>query len=254
MSKVGGFVDCYNDFAEIYDVLIDEDINYEKWAEKIIEICDAHKVQKRDYLDLACGTGNFTSIIGKKFVFTTAVDLSDSMLAVAEEKLCEAGIRAKVLCQNISNLKINKKFDLITCGLDSTNYLIEDSDIKGYFKSVSEHLKDDGLFIFDINTEYKIKEVLGNNLYSYDDDDVVYIWDNHFENNVVDMNLTFFVKKGQVYKRFDEFHRERAYSDVELRKYISEAGMKVVETLNAYEDNNIDDYTERAVYVIRKEE
>ena len=112
--------------------------------------------------------------------------------------------------------------------MDSTNYLIEDSDIKGYFKSVSEHLKDDGLFIFDINTEYKIKEVLGNNLYSYDDDDVVYIWDNHFENNVVDMNLTFFVKKGQVYKRFDEFHRERAYSDVELRKYISEAGMKAV--------------------------
>ena len=73
-------MDCYNDFAEIYDELINEDIDYKLWAEKIIEICDEYKVVKRDYLDLACGTGNFTACIGKKFIFTTALDLSEQML------------------------------------------------------------------------------------------------------------------------------------------------------------------------------
>ena len=100
---------------------------------------------------------------------------------------------------------------MITCALDSTNYILDNQDLIKYFSSVKNHLKDDGLFIFDINSYYKLSEVLGNNLYNYDDGEVVYIWENEFKDDIVDMYLTFFVKRGQMYERFDEHHRERAY-------------------------------------------
>lgn len=243
---------CYNDFASIYDELIEEDINYEKWADKILDICDKNDVCRRNYLDLACGTGNFTSYIGKNFIFTTAIDLSPSMLSVADEKLKEEGIRAKVLCQDISNFKVGKKFDLITCGLDSTNYLTEDGQVQKCFESVASHLNENGLFIFDVNTEYKIKTILGNNTFNYDCDDVVYIWENTLEDNIVTMDLTFFVKKGQVYERFDETHIERAYSESELESYINLAGMSVINKMNAYTNNEINSKTERITFVCRK--
>lgn len=246
-------MECYNDFASIYDELISEDIDYEKWSNRIMELCHENHVERRNYLDLACGTGNFTAHIGKHFVFTTAVDLSSSMLSIADEKLKEENIRAKVVCQNICNLKLNKQFDLITCGLDSTNYIVDEVSLKNYFKSVHSHLKEDGIFIFDVNTEYKIKEVLGNNTFNYNEDDVVYIWENTLDGDIVTMDLTFFVKKGQVYHRFDEVHRERGYSEATLEKYSKEAGFTILEKLNCYGDDIIDNETERITYVLRKD-
>lgn len=247
-------MDCYNDFANIYDELINEDIDYKLWAERIIEICDEYGVVKRDYLDLACGTGNFTACIGKKFIFTTALDLSEQMLSIADEKLKEESIKAKVVCQNICNFNLKKKFDLITCGLDSTNYILDEAGLKQYFTSVHNHLKDGGLFIFDVNTEHKIKDVLGNNSFNFDNDDVVYIWENELEDDIVNMYLTFFVKRGQVYYRFDEEHRERAYSETFLEYNIRKAGFTMEKKLNCYGNEPIEENTERITYVLRKEE
>ncbi|MEW8995953.1 class I SAM-dependent methyltransferase [Clostridium sp.] len=245
-------MDCYNDFADIYDELINEDINYRGWAEKIIDICKEYKVGRRDYLDLACGTGNFTKLIGRNFIFTTAIDLSEYMLSIADEKLKAEGIKAKVMCQDICNFNLKKQFDLITCGLDSTNYIIEDEKLQLYFMSVNKHLKDDGIFVFDINTEYKIKNILGNNSFNYDREDVVYIWENQLQEDIVDMYLTFFVKEGQVYHRFDEHHRERAYSESKIEKFINESGLIIEKKLNCYEEVAIGENTERITYVLSK--
>ncbi len=245
-------MECYNDFANIYDELINEDINYKNWADKVIEICKIYNVGKRDYLDLACGTGNLTALIGKNFIFTTAVDLSEQMLSIADEKLKEDNIKSKVVCQDICNFDLKKQFDLITCGLDSTNYIIDEGKIGQYFISVNKHLKEDGVFVFDVNTEYKIKNILGNNVFNYDNEDVVYIWENELEDDIVNMYLTFFVKKGQVYYRFDEHHRERAYSEELLESNIVKAGLVVEKKLNCYGTDPINETTERLTYVVRK--
>lgn len=247
-------MDCYNDFAKVYDRLIHSDIDYEDWGKKILDICDEHKMVKKDYLDLACGTGNLTSVIGKNFIFTTAIDLSEEMLAIADRKMKDVRMKGKTLCQNICNFRVDKKFDLVTCCLDSTNYILEENDLKMYFKSVFKHLKDNGLFIFDINTEYKIKELLGNNLFNYDDDDVTYIWENELEEDIVNMYLTFFLREGQVYHRFDEHHMERAYSEDFLTDMVESVGFQVIKKLNNYNNEIIDYNTERIAFVLKKRE
>ncbi|AEB75615.1 class I SAM-dependent DNA methyltransferase [Clostridium botulinum] len=244
---------CYKEFAHIYDKLIYGDIDYAKWAKVIISICEKYNLSKEDYLDLACGTGNMTKELAKEFKHIWAVDMSQEMLTEAEEKMRKEKIKAKLVCQDISNLKLNKKFDLITCALDSTNYILEVEDLKNYFSSVKDHLKEDGLFIFDINSYYKLTNILGNNIYNYDEDDVVYIWENLLEKDIVEMYITFFIKSGDMYKRFDEEHRERAYTEEFLEKLLNDIGFNVEKKLDSYESEEIKEDTERIVYILKKQ-
>ena len=242
----------YKDFAAIYDELINVDIDYNTWANKIIEICEKRNVEKKDYLDLACGTGNMTLEISKHFKSTWAVDISEQMLTEAESKLRALNIKSKFICQDICDLKLNNKFDLITCCLDSTNYILDQQDLEDYFISVHSHLKDKGIFIFDINSYYKLVHILGNNTFTFDNDDVVYIWENYLEDDIVNMNLTFFVKEGNSYRRFDEEHCERAYKLEFLESLIEKCGFKILDRLNNYKHISVDTKSERIVLVLGK--
>lgn len=245
-------MDCYKNFAHIYDELIKEDVNYEKWCNFILELCDEHKIERENYLDLACGTANMTELVCQYFKNTWAVDMSEEMLSEAEEKLRTKGKKGKFVCQDISNLCLNRKFNLITCCLDSTNYIIEDKDINSYFERVYNHLDEDGIFIFDINSYYKLSTVLGNNTYTYDEDDIFYVWENSFEDNIVDMYLTFFIKKNNLYERFDEFHSERAYKKEEIEDIILNNNFKIVNIFDNYRQKSLCETTERIVYVLKK--
>ncbi|WP_461613185.1 class I SAM-dependent DNA methyltransferase [Clostridium sp. Marseille-QA1073] len=243
---------CYKNFASIYDELIYGDVDYKNWCEKILKICEEYSLERRNYLDLACGTGNLTVELGKSFQNVYAVDLSQEMLTIAEEKLRDNGIRAKVFCQNICNLSIKNNFNLITCALDSTNYITEKEDLKKYFEGVYNLLREDGVFIFDINSQHKLINILGNNTFNYDSEDVVYIWENYLENDIVNMYLTFFVREGQVYKRFDEEHCERAYSEEYIEGIFKGLGFKLEKKLDCYDNIPVSEKTERITYVLRK--
>lgn len=246
-------MDSYKDLSELYDKLIYEDINYDLYCNTILSICDELKIDSDDYLDLACGTGNISVLLGKKFKNVFLVDLSEDMLMKAWNKMKENKIASKIVCQDMSELSLNRKFDLITCMLDSTNYLIEDEDLSQYFLGVKNHLKDNGVFIFDINSRYKLENILGNNIFTYNSEDVYYIWENIYEDDVVEMNLTFFLKDGECYKRFDETHLERAYDELEIEEALSDAGLKVIKKLDNYSCNEINVESERITYVVKRD-
>ena len=197
-------------------------------------------------------SGNLTIEIANSFKNIWAVDLSSDMLSQAEKKMREELIKAKFVCQDICLLNLNNKFNLITCCLDSSNYILEEENFKKYLLGVYNLLQNDGLFIFDLNSYYKLTTVLGNNIYNYDSDDVVYIWENYLENDTVEMNLTFFVKEGQVYRRFDEMHLERAYKEEYVESLIKEIGFKIIKKMDSYEDKAVNDKTERICYVLKK--
>ena len=244
---------AYNEFANIYDELIYEDINYDKVAEKILEVCRENSIQFDDYLDLACGTGNVAVKVCKEFKNTFAVDLSDDMLNVAFEKFKESRVKAKVICQDMCELSLNRKFDLISCVLDSTNYITEDEDLYAYFKRVNEHLKEDGLFIFDINSYYKLSEVLGNNIYTYSSEDIFYTWENTFEENLLNMFLTFFVKnKEDLYERFEEEHIERAYTEGDIEQALEKCDFEIIGKFDGYSSDAVHENSERILYIVKK--
>lgn len=244
---------AYKEFANIYDELIYEDIDYDEISEKIISLSNENNIEFEDYLDLACGTGNVGVRVGKYFKNMYAVDLSNDMLNIAFEKFKQNKIKAKVICQDMSELSLNHKFNLITSVLDSTNYITEEEDLFNYFKSVYDHLKDDGLFIFDINSHYKLSEIMGNNIYTYSSEDVFYTWENTFEDNILNMFLTFFVKnENNLYERFEEEHFEKAYQEKDIEDILNEIGFNILGKFCGYSDLKPDNNSERILYVLRK--
>ncbi|WP_026884461.1 class I SAM-dependent DNA methyltransferase [Clostridium akagii] len=244
-------MECYKDFAHIYDELIQGDVDYKTWGNVILDICKENNINFEEYLDLACGTGNMTKEIATSFKHTWGVDLSEDMLMEADKKLRGLSIKGKLVSQNICNLQLNRKFDLITCCLDSTNYILNEQEIEKYLIGVKNHLKEDGIFIFDINSYYKLSHVLGNNIFTYDDGEVVYIWENNFENEIVDMFLTFFVKDHGRYDRFDEEHSERAYTESQIEGLLIKCGFLILKKLNNYRNVKIEEDTERIVYIVK---
>ena len=235
---------AYKEFANIYDELIYEDIDYDEISEKIISLSNENNIEFEDYLDLACGTGNVGVRVGKYFKNMYAVDLSNDMLNIAFEKFKQ---------NNMSELSLNHKFTLITSVLDSTNYITEEEDLFNYFKRVYDHLKDDGLFIFDINSYYKLSEIMGNNIYTYSSEDVFYTWENTFEDNILNMFLTFFVKnENNLYERFEEEHFEKAYQEKDIEDILNEIGFNILGKFCGYSDLKPDNNSERILYVLRK--
>ena len=245
---------AYGEFAKIYDELINEDINYDEMVKRILELCSDNNIEFNDYLDIACGTGNVTIRIAKHFKNIYGVDLSEDMLREAFEKFKDARIRGKIICQDMTSLSLNNKFDLITSVLDSTNYITDLEDLKSYFKGVYDHLKDNGLFIFDVNSYYKLSEILGNNIYTYSEEEVFYTWENVFEDNLLSMFLTFFVKKGNLYERFEEEHLERAYTEAELEKALESVNLNLVCKFDGYTENDVQAKGERIAYVMKKKQ
>lgn len=242
----------YKQFAKIYDELIYEDIDYKEIGQFVLEICEKYGVKKDLYLDLACGTGNVAIEIADKFKDRFLVDLSQDMLDEAFDKFRDKRIKANLVCQDMRELDLNRQFDLITCVLDSTNYILEKEDIRDYLESVRNNLSDDGIFMFDVNSYYKLSEILGNKTYTYNSDDVFYVWENIFEDEIVEMSLSFFVKEGDTYRRFDEVHEERAYSEEFLTKTLDETGFEILNIFDGYSDKEVESDTERILFVVRK--
>lgn len=243
---------AYGDFAEIYDKLIYEDIDYQSMCSRIVDICKQENINFDNYLDIACGTGNVTLILAKRFKESFAVDLSEDMLRKAFEKLKKEKVKCKIVCQDMSELSLNRKFNLITSVLDSTNYITDEGDLLNYFKGVNDHLDENGVFIFDINSYYKLSNILGNNIYTYNEEEVFYTWENVFENELLSMYLTFFVKRGDLYERFEEEHLERAYTEEYIESTLEKAGLKVISKFDGYTDKKVSSNTERIVYVVKK--
>lgn len=243
---------AYGEFAKIYDELINEDINYDEMVKRILDICNLHNLELNDYLDIACGTGNVTIRIAKYFKNIYGVDLSEDMLREAFDKFKKDKIKGKIICQDMTELSLNREFDLITSVLDSTNYITDINGLQEYFKGVYNHLKSNGLFIFDVNSYYKLSEILGNNIYTYSEEEVFYTWENVFEEDLLSMFLTFFVKKGELYERFEEEHLERAYTEEQLEKELEKANLEVIAKFDGYTENYVQANTERIVYVVKK--
>ena len=116
-------------------------------------------------------------------------------------------------------------------------------------------MEKDRLFIFDVNSEYKHKNVLSGNVFVGEKDDVFYTWRNSVcdSNGVVDIRLDFFENNGHggYVRTFEEFS-ERAYSHEQLQKMLGNAGLEVVAVLGDMSFENPTETEERIIYVTRK--
>ena len=241
----------YKDFAYIYDELM-YDVDYKKWFEYIEDIVKKEGVQVEDVLEMACGTGRMSYYLLKEGYRLTCFDISEDMLSVAENRLREFKNK-NILSHDMVEFSNPNSYDLIVSNCDSINYLIEDGDLKETFIKVKENLREDGLFIFDINSSYKLKNVLGNNVFIEDREDVFYTWENFLyeDENLVEFYLKFFVKDGDRYTRFDEEHVERIYEVDEIISILKDIGFNNIKVYESFTFEEKMEKTERITFVVQ---
>jgi len=242
----------YADFAYYYDYLM-SDIDYNAWGGYIDKIIKKYGVLYTDVLEIACGTGNIAICMAKKGYDITAFDLSEDMLSIASNKIIDSEVEVKLLYQDMRDIKINDDFGIILCLCDSINYITDENELKSIFIWVFNHLKPGGLFIFDINSAYKLEKIIGNNTFTYNKDELAYIWDNYIsDEGTVEFYLTFFTKEGSLFRRFDEFHVEKIYETLDISGYLENIGFEKIDVYDGFTFDKPDEESERINFVIKK--
>lgn len=244
----------YSSFASVYDSLT-FNVDYEKRADYITEILKQNNITEGLLLDLACGTGSLSVEFAKRGYEVIATDASADMLMEAQNKAFSEGFNIMFLCQKMEETDLYGTVRGVVCSLDSINHLASATEMEQTFQVLKNFVDDGGIMIFDVNTLYKHRNILGNNTFVYDEKDVFCVWQNRLfeDNKTVGINLDFFVKSGRNYERFNENFKEIAFTDDEITSAVEGAGFKV---LNRYADFTFDaptEDTERVYYVIRRE-
>ncbi len=243
----------YNNFASFYDELM-YDVDYKKRTAYLMRLFKKYDKMPTLLLDVACGTGGFSNEFAKQGVEVIGADMSEEMLNIARERSARQGLDVLYLCQKAEELDLFGTVDGAVCCLDSLNHITDYKKLCKALSKISLFLEPDRLFIFDVNTEYKHREILGDNVFVMDRDDLYCVWANNYteKNKTVHISLDFFVKQDECYLRESEDFSERAYTKEELKKALEKAGLFVVEVFDDMTLKPLNEKSQRAIYVTKK--
>ncbi|MDD4290961.1 MAG: class I SAM-dependent methyltransferase [Clostridia bacterium] len=215
----------YNILAKYYDKLMKEDYNYREWADYVLAFIG----DRKRGLDLACGTGNITKEFVDKGKAVTGLDISADMLSIARKKLP----RTRFFLGNMENLNISGEYDFITCCCDGVNYIKQDG-LTSFFTKVRAKLTNGGMFAFDISSEYKLKNIIGSNVFYNLGDEVNMYWLNDLVDDAfggcIEMELHFYSKtKSSEYSLHTDKQKQYIHNVDRVISSLSSAGFSSVD-------------------------
>lgn len=241
----------YQDLAEVYDRL--QEIDYQEFVDYYEKVFKRFNIAPELVLDIGCGTGNITIPMAKRGYDMIGLDLSVEMLDIAREKAMAEGMEILFLNQDMTEFELYGTVGAMISALDSVNYLTEDGQLEKMLRLLHYYLDIGGIFIFDINTEYKFKSILDNHSFVYDQDDVYCVWNNQYDEDekICYFDLNIFTQNGDgSYTRTDEYQQERAYRIEEIKNIIEKCGL---ELLGLYDNLSFDapnEESERIFFVV----
>ena len=270
-------MEAYSDFAEVYDELMD-DTPYEAWCEFLMGVFQRYGVddvsktadsgetaaepmdqnlrqERNTILDLGCGTGTLTELLARRGYDMIGVDNAEGMLRIAMDKRERSGLDILYLLQDMREFELYGTVGAVVSVCDSVNYLLTEEDIVQTFERVNNYLYPQGLFIFDFNTVYKYAVMIGEATIAENRENCSFIWENYYdpEEMLNQYDLTLFIRqKGGLYKRYEETHFQRAYSEEQIRSLVKEAGMELLRICDADTGQEPSETTER-IHVIARE-
>ena len=215
---------AYEALAASYDALT-YDIPYEKILQFWETLLKRYRLRPETVLDLACGTGSLSVLLAEHGYRVIGVDLSEEMLAVADEKCSHlAENRPFFVCQPMQRLRLPEQVDSVICALDSLNYVTRPADVQKTFRRVHDALTPGGLFLFDINSPYKLEGLAGQTFLD-ETEDTYCVWRTEYHRGLCTYYMDLFRRRGDgAWRRSAEVHRQRAYSVEELTAWLAAAG------------------------------
>lgn len=250
---------AYETLAAMYDALMD-DVDYEAWADYIDRMLQKHGGPGKRLLDLGCGTGCISIPLAQRGYQVTGVDISEEMLAAAREKSRALQLDIDWRKQDLTSLQLFDEagnemvFDVAIATFDVFNHLTEPEDLQMLFHTLNPLLADEGVLLFDVQTPYKLREYLGNHIFTLHRDDVEYMWENHFdeETQICTMNITFFLRQANgLYRRETMTQEERVYDLDLLRLWLKYSDFETAGVYEELSENDVKPEAYRAVFIAK---
>ncbi len=228
----------YGEFAEHYDLIYREVVNYEKECDALQKIFAKTRRKKlKSLLDVGCGTGSHALILSKCGYSVTGIDVSKAMIEKAREKSKKQNIKADFFVQDMRNIKLNRKFDCAVCIFGGFGYILTYEDLVDVFSALKKHLNKDGLFIFEFWNIGGLKPSPYKSWMKTQDESITLyrFSESNFtpQTNILNINMHFIViRKDKLVETYSETHKIRCYTPAELQQYLSNNGFRL---LSAYD-------------------
>ena len=243
----------YDNFSRFYDMLTDN-VEYEKRADYFCRLLSLCGIKSGILLDLGCGTGSMSVKMVQRGFDVIGVDSSIGMLNAARQKAFENETEVLLLNQSMQEIDLYGTVDCAICVLDGINHLADAGQVKRAFEKVSLFMNKGGAFAFDVNTIHKHKNILADNVFVYELENLFCTWQNNYNesDNSVDISLDFFEEEDGVYYRSCESFTEQAYELADIKKWLEEAGFEVVGIFDDMTTDEVMPESERAVFLAKK--
>lgn len=246
----------FTSVAPLYDLLM-TGVPYEDWVAYLRQLLDTRRARPTRVLDLACGTGNVSCLLVKEGYEVTGVDIAADMIAEAKRKAREEALTVDYYVQDAAVMDLgDRRFDLCVSLFDSLNYITDPARLQMAFHRVAHHLEPDSLFIFDLNTEFALKnKFFDQDNLAYSEERLQYDWDSTYEEKTricrVDMRFWYREEDGSR-RAFDEVHLQFAYRNSEIVAMLEAAGFCDISIYQAYTLRMPTRTADRVYYLARR--
>jgi len=271
--------ETYSEFAEVYDELMDN-TPYEKWADSLVKLIEKYGIsrpvrnadgtdcsnpqeglseeqkildsEKNLVVDLGCGTGTLTELLYQRGFDMIGVDNASAMLNIAMAKRERTGSEILYLLQDMRELELYSTVGTVVSVCDSVNYILDEEELTEVFRLINNYLYPGGIFIFDFNTVYKYREVIGDTTIAENRDDCSFIWENYYDEDSAlnEYDITVFVQEdGELFRRFTETHVQRGYTVEQMERFLKNAGLQVLDMLDSDTGEQVTGQSERVCII-----
>ena len=235
-----GLIMAYETFAFVYDEVMDSSL-YQKW----LDFSCRHLGEKKQIMELACGTGALAVEFAKAGFDVTGLDLSEEMLMIASQRAEQEDTPIQLVEGDMLDLTDVGTYEAITCYSDSICYMEDEQSVQQVFDGVYNSLRDDGVFMFDVHSTYQIDEVFPDYSYHYQTDEFAFLWES-YQGEVphsIEHFLTFFVQNEDgTFQRMDESYQ----------RMLENAGFSEIEMYADFIDSPPNEKSRRWFFVCRK--
>ena len=235
-------MEAYTSFASVYDTFMDN-VPYSEWAQYIRGLLLESGTEDGIVLDLGCGTGSLTELLAGYGYDMIGVDNSEDMLELAMEKRLKSGHDILYLLQDMREFELYGTVRAVVSVCDSLNYITDPEDLVQVFRLVNNYLDPGGVFIFDFNTDYKYRKILGDCTIAEDRGTCSFIWDNYYyeEEHINEYDLTLYIQDKEyssegreLFRKYQETHYQRGYTLEEIRELLARSGLVFEQAYDAF--------------------